>query len=178
MRFVPPSAALVPVFLALSACGGGAEEAPVPEAEVTAAPTAAASVAPGATPTPGETPAPGATPSETARPTPAPTPRASATVAAAAKPPEFAVCAACHSTEPGKNGIGPTLAGVFGARAGHIASFDYSEQMESSGLTWNQGNLDRFLADPNGVIPGTKMAYPGLKDAAKRRAMIEYLKTL
>ena len=78
----------------------------------------------------------------------------------------------------GKNGIGPTLAGVFGARAGHIAGFDYSEAMESSGLTWNQGNLDRYLADPKGVVPGTKMAYPGLKDAAKRKAMVDYLKTL
>ena len=60
----------------------------------------------------------------------------------------------------------------------HIDSFDYSPAMKNSGLTWNQATLDRFLADPMGVVPGTKMAYPGLKDAAKRRAMIEYLKTL
>lgn len=88
------------------------------------------------------------------------------------------MCGACHGTEPGKNGIGPSLAGVFGAKAGHVSDFDYSEPMKSSGLTWNQSALDRYLADPKGVVPGNKMAYPGLKDPAKRQAMIAYLKTL
>jgi cytochrome c2 len=88
------------------------------------------------------------------------------------------VCSACHSTDPGKNGIGPSLAGVYGKKAAHLASYDYSEAMEKSGLTWNDAGLNRFLTDPQGVVPGTKMAYPGLKDAARRRAMIDYLKTL
>jgi cytochrome c2 len=181
MKFAPKTAGFVSTValaLALAACGGGADEADAPADAV--ATGAAATPSAEETTAPGETPIPGATPTETpsATPTPSPTPTPAATTAAAAKPAEFAVCAACHSTEPGKNGIGPTLAGVFGARAGHIDGFDYSEAMENSGLTWNQANLDRYLADPKGVVPGTKMAYPGLKDAAKRRAMIDYLKTL
>ncbi|MBV8915239.1 MAG: cytochrome c family protein, partial [Acetobacteraceae bacterium] len=59
-----------------------------------------------------------------------------------------------------------------------VAGYDYSDAMKSSGLTWNQGNLDRFLTDPKGVVPGTKMTFPGLKDAGKRKAVIDYLKTL
>jgi cytochrome c len=50
--------------------------------------------------------------------------------------------------------------------------------MKNSGLTWNAATLDRFLADPKGVVPGTKMTFPGLKDAAKRKAVVDYLKSL
>lgn len=186
MTFAAKTAGLVSAIalsLALAACGDAAEEADEPGAAAgtvstdrTGAPNAEDTTAPGATPTPGASPS--GTP--TATPTPSATPTSAATTAAAtaAKPAEFAVCAACHSTEPGKNGIGPSLAGVYGAKAGHVGSFDYSEAMEKSGLSWNQGTLDRYLTDPMGVVPGTKMAYPGLKDAAKRKAMIDYLKTL
>ncbi|HUR04109.1 MAG TPA: c-type cytochrome, partial [Nonomuraea sp.] len=131
--------------LALAACGGGAEEADEPTESVTTTTPAAQASAPAAT---SSTPSPEVAPSASPSATPTPTPTPSATAAAAtvaAKPAEFAVCAACHSIEPGKNGIGPSLAGVFGAKAGHVASFDYSDAMESSGLTWNQANLDRFL---------------------------------
>jgi cytochrome c2 len=197
MTFAPAKRALALALcstLALAACGGGAEEAD--DAGVTVTETGTGTdVAPAAGDVPAlqeEVPAGEAAAGDTPAASPSPTPSASASAAAsagpaapaaptavaAAKPPEFAVCAACHSTEPGKNGLGPTLAGVYGAKAAHISSFDYSEPMENSGLTWNEGNLDRYLADPRGVVPGTKMAYPGLKDAAKRKAMIDYLKTL
>jgi len=197
MTFAPAKRALALALcstLALAACGGGAEEADDTGVTVTGAGTEVAPAAGEEVVTPQEGPAVDeAAPGDTveATPSPAPTPSASASAAAAAapataaptavaaaKPPEFAVCAACHSTEPGKNGLGPTLAGGDGAKAAHVSSFDYSEAMESSGLTWNESNLDRYLADPKGVIPGTKMAYPGLKDAAKRKAMVDYLKTL
>src|SRR5690606_2556959 len=134
--------------LALAACGGGAEEADEPVASQTDAVTTPASGDSAAAPTeaaPASGETPGEAPGETSAAEPLPTPSASATAAAAApaaaasaapvavaaKPPEFAVCAACHSTEPGKNGLGPTLAGVFGAKAGHIDDFNYSEAMES-----------------------------------------------
>jgi cytochrome c2 len=168
------AAALAPVLLALAACGGGAEEAGEPSAEAT--PAAAETAAPAATPTPGETPTPGATPTET--PSPTPTPTATPTQAAVTPPTVFNQCAACHSTERGEHGIGPSLAGVFGRRAGTVAGFEFSQAMKESGLTWSQANLDRYLTDPRGVVPGTTMAYPGVKDAAQRQAVINYLKTL
>lgn len=175
MKFAPKSAAaLAPVLLALAACGGGADEAGEPAAEAT--PAAAETAAPVATPAPGETPTPGATPTET--PSPTPTPTATATQAAVTAPTVFNQCAACHSTERGEHGIGPSLAGVFGRRAGTVPGFEFSQAMKDSGLTWNQANLDRYLADPRGVVPGTTMAYNGVKDAAQRQAVINYLKSL
>jgi cytochrome c2 len=86
----------------------------------------------------------------------------------------FAVCKACHSIEPGKNGIGPSLAGVFGAKAGVVPGFEFSDAMKNSGLTFNQATLERYLTDPRGVVPGTKMAFGGVADAAKRQAIIDY----
>jgi cytochrome c2 len=190
VKYAMKYCAVLPMVLVLTACGGGkdddsqttvvtpaATESPMPVPDDTAAP------APSPSPTDSATPVP--TPSATASPVPAPTPKPSATpsakattAAVATKPPEFAVCSACHSTEAGKNGIGPSLAGVFGAKAGHVATYEYSDATKGSGLTWNQATLDRYLADPKGVVPGTKMAYAGIKDAAKRQAMIDYLKTL
>ena len=54
--------------------------------------------------------------------------------------------------------------------------FEFSQPMKDSGLTWNQATLDRYLTDPRGVVPGTKMAFGGVADAAKRQAIIDYLK--
>ena len=59
-----------------------------------------------------------------------------------------------------------------------VPGFEFSEAMKNSGLTWNQANLDRYLTDPRGVVPGTKMAFGGVKDAGKRQEIINYLKTL
>lgn len=171
-----PSAALAPVLLALAACGGGTEEAEQPEGAVPEA-TETAIPADTATPAPGETPTPGATPSETPSPTPTPTSTGAEPVAAA-EPASFAVCKACHAVEPGKHGIGPSLAGIWGDKAAAVPGFEFSEAMKESGLVWNQSTLDRYLTDPMGVVPGTKMAFAGVKDAAKRQEIINYLKTL
>lgn len=175
MKLAPKSAALVaPVLFALAACGGGAEDAGEPGPEAT--PAGVETVPPAETPAPVETPTPGATPTET--PSPTPTPTATATQAAVTPPTVFNQCAACHSTERGENGIGPSLAGVFGRRAGALPGFAFTQAMKDSGLTWNQANLARYLTDPRGVVPGTTMAYAGVKDAAQRQALINYLKTL
>ena len=174
MKFASTAASLAPVLLALAACGGGSEEADEPMAGAT--PTAAETTAPAdaATPTPDARPT--ATPS--ASPSPTPTPSATRTTATVTEPAAFAPCKACHSVEPGKNGIGPTLAGIFGDKAGIVPGFEFSDQMKNSGLTWNQATLDRYLTDPRGVVPGTKMAFGGVKDAAKRQEIINYLKTI
>ena len=180
MTFVSKTAIAVALALALAGCGGGAEEsedaAPTaPEPLDTAIPADTATPAAGETPTPGATPSesPSPTPSPKASPTPTPTP-----VAAASPPTVFNQCTACHSTQRGENGIGPSLAGVFGRRAASLPGFAYSQAMEDAGLTWNQANLDRYLENPRGVVPGTTMAYNGVKDAAQRQAVINYLKTL
>ncbi len=180
MKFTPAVAALAPALFALAACGGEANEAeqPVdtaPEATETAIPADAATPAPGETPTaeptPGESPSPTPTPSATAT-------TAAAAPAAAVEPAAFAQCKACHSVEPGKHGIGPSLAGIWGEEAGDVDGFEFSEAMEHSDLRWNQATLDRYLADPRGTVPGTKMAFGGVKDAAKRQEIIDYLKAL
>ena len=97
---------------------------------------------------------------------------------AGARPAAFAQCAACHSVEAGKNGVGPTLFGLVGRKAGTVPGYAYSDANKNSGLTWDEATLDEYLTAPMKKIPGTKMAYAGLADAAKRTEMIAYLKTL
>ena len=174
MRFAPKSAALA-LVLSLAACGGGADEA---DERATDTPAATDTAAPAATAAPTDTAS--ATPTDTpsAALTPTPTASAAPTTAALAEPAAFAVCKACHSVEPGKHGIGPSLAGIWGDKAGDVPGFEFSQQMIDSGLTWNQANLDRYLADPRGVVPGTKMAFGGVKDAAKRQEIIDYIRGL
>ena len=57
-------------------------------------------------------------------------------------------------------------------------TFTYSEAMKGSGLTWDEATLDTYLTNPRGLVPGTKMAFAGIKDDAKRAEVIAYLKTL
>lgn len=106
-------------------------------------------------------------------------PASSAAVAdAGGKPAAFAQCAACHSVEPGKHGIGPSLAGVYGTKAGDIPGYVFSDKLKASGLTWDDATLDKWLAGPMKMVPGTKMSFAGMPDAAKRKELIEYMKTL
>jgi len=83
----------------------------------------------------------------------------------------------CHSVQRGQNGIGPSLAGVAGRRAGTLAGFTYTDGMKNLGVTWNDANLDRYLSGPSAMVPGTTMAI-GPLSAGDRRAIIAYLKTL
>lgn len=98
--------------------------------------------------------------------------------AADGKPGAFAQCAACHSIEPGKTGIGPSLHGVTGRKAASLPGFAYSTALKNSGLTWDEAGLNKWLESPLTMVPGTKMSYAGLKDPVKRKAVIEYLATL
>jgi cytochrome c2 len=85
-------------------------------------------------------------------------------------------CKACHSLEAGKNGIGPTLHGVFGRKAGTVEGYSYSAAMKNSGVVWNEDTLKKYLADPHKFIPGDKMVFAGTKDEAQLDDLIAYLK--
>jgi len=87
-------------------------------------------------------------------------------------------CAACHTVEPGKNRIGPSLAGVVGRKAGSAEGFKYSDPMAKSGITWNEDSLNKYLTDPKATVPGNKMAFAGLKKDDERKAVIDYLETV
>jgi cytochrome c len=88
------------------------------------------------------------------------------------------ICAVCHAAVAGKTLIGPTLFGVVGRKSGSVAGYQYSDGNRAANLTWDAATLDRYLADPRGVVPGTKMTYGGLKDDQKRHDVIAYLDTL
>jgi cytochrome c len=90
----------------------------------------------------------------------------------------FRKCAICHTTEAGKHKIGPSLAGVFGTKAGEVKGFRYSKANKESGVTWDEETLDKYLQNPRKFMPGNRMAFPGLPSAQERADVIAYLKTL
>jgi cytochrome c2 len=87
----------------------------------------------------------------------------------------FAKCQACHSLEAGKNKVGPTLHGVLGKASASEADFKYSDAMKNAHLTWDPETLDKYLAKPKELVPGTKMAFPGLPKEEDRANLISYL---
>jgi cytochrome c len=87
-------------------------------------------------------------------------------------------CSICHSVQPGRNLVGPSLFAVVNRHSGQMQNFHYSDANRNSGLTWNVATLDRYLAGPRELVPGTKMTFPGLKDAQQRADLIAYLATL
>jgi nitrite reductase (NO-forming) len=89
----------------------------------------------------------------------------------------FRKCQACHSIEPGKNMLGPSLAGINGRKAGTEANFNYSPAMKQANIVWNAETLDKYLTDPAKVVPGNKMPFPGIKTDRDRADVIAFLVT-
>lgn len=91
----------------------------------------------------------------------------------------FLQCAACHAVVLGAPAkVGPNLSGVYGRKAGALAGFKYSPALPKAGLTWDEANLDKWLAAPAKLVPGTIMLFPGLPKPEDRKAVIAYLKTV
>ena len=82
-------------------------------------------------------------------------------------------CQDCHSLD--KNDVGPRHRGVFGRKAGSIPDFDYSDAVRTSGITWDEANLDKWLTDPQAFLPGARMFYH-LAEAKDRADVIAFLK--
>ena len=90
----------------------------------------------------------------------------------------FTKCKACHNADAPKHKIGPHLVGIVGRKAASADGYTkYSKVLKESGIVWDEANLDKWLTNPKGMYPGTKMIYPGLKKAEDRADVIEYLKT-
>lgn len=186
-------AAAAPLVL-LSACN----DAPTDDADATvaAAPesvqtSAAATEATTPDPTESTTPQsssteatlPVATASEAAKPSPTTAaastlPASAPTPASPAKPPvAFAQCRLCHAVEPGKNGVGPTLAGLMGSKAGAVPGFNFSAPLKASGIVWSRATLDQWLQGPMKMVPGTRMVTT-VPNPEARKAIIDYLETV
>ena len=90
----------------------------------------------------------------------------------------YRVCAACHVPPDGQTyAVGPTLKGIVGRHVASVAGFQYSGAMARAGGVWTEDRLDRFLADPGAVVPGSTMQFSGMADANSRRKLIEFLAT-
>lgn len=85
----------------------------------------------------------------------------------------YARCLACHALAYDR--VGPRHCGLIGRPAASVPGFDYSKAMKSSNLRWDAKTLDRFLASPLDVVPGSAMTYAGVPDARDRADLIAYL---
>ncbi len=88
----------------------------------------------------------------------------------------FQLCSACHTAiEGGANMTGPNLYGVFGRKTASAVDYKYSPVLKAAGWIWTPAQLDKWLASPQTTLPGTKMAFVGLKDPKTRTDVIAYL---
>jgi cytochrome c len=90
----------------------------------------------------------------------------------------FARCMACHKIDASNtSGLGPNLNRVVGRRAGTLPGFRYSPAMAGANRVWTEANLDAYLAAPSRAVPGNRMVFAGLPNAADRQNLIAYIKS-
>lgn len=91
----------------------------------------------------------------------------------------FRQCVACHSLEPDRHLSGPSLARIWGRKAGTATGFPrYSKPLKDARLVWNEQTLDAWLKDPQALVPNNLMTVPGIDDPRERADLIAYLKAL
>ena len=146
------AAASLAALLMLSACGDGGDSAPDQAAA----------------------PAPVTDAEKQARLVSLPAPYNGADIANGQR--KFAMCRSCHTLpDGGSNMTGPNLHELFGRKAGHEGDYKYSEALKESGIVWDAASLDKWIENPRAVVPGTKMAFAGIKDPKDRADLIGYL---
>jgi cytochrome c len=88
----------------------------------------------------------------------------------------FNKCLACHSIgEDAKNKVGPQLNGIDGRKAGTAPDYNYSDANKNSGITWNEAAFKEYISDPKAKIPGTKMAFAGIKNETDANNLWAYI---
>ena len=91
-------------------------------------------------------------------------------------------CSPCHTKEPDRNSIGPSLYGVVGRPEASlppgVSTYSYSPAMKQSQIVWTEENIASFLSSPGARVPGTKMSFVGISEADRRDDLVAYLKTL
>jgi cytochrome c len=88
----------------------------------------------------------------------------------------FSRCMVCHSINAGENHIGPSLHGVVNRHSGIVPKFNYSNANKKSGIVWSEQKIFDYLKNPQAMVPGTKMTFPGLPKPQDRADVIAYLK--
>jgi nitrite reductase (NO-forming) len=200
-RAAPPAAKPAPAAAPAPKKAPSAAKAPPAQQEATA-PPARPTPAPIPAPTPAVAPAPASSPAAThnhdhahagaqakgaAAQAPAVQPASPAQPVAAVAGIDgdvvhgrqvYKKCQACHSLEPGRNLLGPSLAGIVGSKAGEVPNYNFSNAMRQSGIVWTPDKLDAYLRDPQKLVPGNKMPFPGLKTDDDRTDVIAYLASL
>jgi cytochrome c len=89
----------------------------------------------------------------------------------------FRACAACHSLQPDQNMTGPSLADLWGRKAGNLASFSrYSPALKSANIIWDEKTLDEWIKDPQHLVPDNEMTFEGIKDGQQRADLLAFLK--
>src|ERR1700737_4846707 len=90
---------------------------------------------------------------------------------------DFRACAPCHSLEPDRNMTGPSLANLWGRKAGSLPSFDrYSDALKASGIIWDDRALDGWLTDLQRMVPNNEMPFEGINDGRVRADLLAFLK--
>jgi len=89
----------------------------------------------------------------------------------------FGACAACHSLHSGQDMTGPSLADLWGRKAGSLPSFNrYSPALKSANVTWDDKTLNEWIKDPQHLVPGNEMTFDGIKDDRQRADLLAFLK--
>lgn len=85
-------------------------------------------------------------------------------------------CRTCHSMDKGDHRLGPSLHNIVGKKAGSSDGYGFSPSLQNSNITWTEDNLNKFITDPDALVPGNQMQpYGGLESAEERKTLIKFL---